>query len=96
MVSTGSLGSCGKPASGPEIGYKRRSFKGGKPAVVADNRLNRQFTVHAPDRAWVTDITYIRTYEGWTYLAVAALGGCLCGGCGLPAPIRSPYPFYLT
>jgi putative transposase len=53
-----------------EIGYKRRSFKGGKPAVVADNRLNRQFTVDEPDRAWVTDITYIRTYEGWTYLAV--------------------------
>lgn len=23
-----------------------------------------------PDQAWVTDITYIRTYEGWLYLAV--------------------------
>jgi len=22
-----------------------------------------------PDQAWVTDITYIRTYEGWLYLA---------------------------
>lgn len=24
----------------------------------------------APDHAWVTDISYIRTYEGWLYLAV--------------------------
>ena len=24
----------------------------------------------APDRAWVTDITYIRTWQGWLYLAV--------------------------
>ena len=23
-----------------------------------------------PNRVWVTDITYIRTYEGWLYLAV--------------------------
>ena len=23
----------------------------------------------APDRVWVTDITYIRTHEGWLYLA---------------------------
>ncbi len=53
-----------------EIGYKRRVFKGGKPAVVAENHLNRQFTVDEPDKAWVTDITYIRTCEGWIYLAV--------------------------
>ncbi len=53
-----------------EIGYKRRVFKGGKPAIVADNHLKRQFTVDEPDKVWVTDITYIRTYEGWIYLAV--------------------------
>jgi len=33
--------------------------------------LQRQFTHEAPDQAWATDITYIRTYEGWLYLAVA-------------------------
>jgi putative transposase len=27
-------------------------------------------TIDAPDTAWVSDITYIRTYEGWLYLAV--------------------------
>jgi len=54
-----------------QIGYKRRPGRyGGKPAVVADNTLDRQFEVDAPDRVWVTDITYIRTHEGWSYLAV--------------------------
>lgn len=54
-----------------QIGYKRRSGKyGGKPSIVIDNTLDRQFNVDAPDRAWVTDITYIKTYEGFAYLAV--------------------------
>lgn len=53
------------------IGYKRRPGRyGGKPAVVASNTLDRQFEVDAPDRVWVTDITYIKTHEGWMYLAV--------------------------
>ena len=37
---------------------------------MSPNRLNREFTVQAPDQAWVTDITYIRTWQGWLYLAV--------------------------
>ena len=54
-----------------QIGYKRKAgFYGGKPAVVAPNRLARVFSVEVPDQAWVTDITYIRTHEGWLYLAV--------------------------
>ncbi|MBX3531592.1 MAG: IS3 family transposase [Rhizobiaceae bacterium] len=54
-----------------QIGYKRRPGSyGGKPSVVVDNTLARQFDVDAPDRAWVTDITYIRTQEGFAYLAV--------------------------
>ena len=36
---------------------------------VAPNRLDRQFAVTAPNKAWVTDITYIPTDEGWLYLA---------------------------
>ncbi len=36
---------------------------------IAPNVLNRQFTVAAPNTAWVTDITYIATDEGWLYLA---------------------------
>jgi transposase InsO family protein len=37
---------------------------------VAPNVLARQFDRAAPDQAWVTDITYIPTGEGWLYLAV--------------------------
>ena len=33
-------------------------------------RLERKFNVSEPNKVWVTDITYIRTYEGWLYLAV--------------------------
>lgn len=54
-----------------QIGYKRRLGRyGGRPAVVADNTLDRQFEVGMPDRIWVTDITYIKTHEGWSYLSV--------------------------
>jgi transposase InsO family protein len=37
---------------------------------VAPNLLERAFTVEQPNAAWVGDITYIRTLEGWLYLAV--------------------------
>jgi putative transposase len=37
---------------------------------VAPNRLDRNFTVAAPNTAWSGDITYIATGEGWLYLAV--------------------------
>lgn len=36
---------------------------------IAPNLLNRDFAVTAPNVAWVTDITYIPTDEGWLYLA---------------------------
>lgn len=41
-----------------------------KPQVLIPNRLQRQFTASHPNRARVTDITYIRTWQGWLYLAV--------------------------
>lgn len=37
---------------------------------VAPNRLDRQFTVNAPNRVWAADLTYCWTGEGWLYLAV--------------------------
>ncbi len=36
---------------------------------VAPNVLKREFTVNAPNKAWVSDITYIHTDEGWLHLA---------------------------
>lgn len=37
---------------------------------VAPNLLEQDFTATAPNQAWVGDITYIWTAEGWAYLAV--------------------------
>ena len=37
---------------------------------IAPNLLDRQFTVTAPNRVWVTDITYLWTRSGWAYLTV--------------------------
>lgn len=37
---------------------------------VAPNVLNRRFRPAQPNQAWVSDMTYIRTAEGWLYLAV--------------------------
>ncbi len=37
---------------------------------VAPNHLQRDFSATAPNEKWVTDITYIKTAEGWLYLAV--------------------------
>jgi len=51
-------------------GYKAPRAVKGRPSLVAPNTLNRAFSVPEPDVAWVTDITYIRTWQGWLYLAV--------------------------
>ncbi|WP_372239214.1 IS3 family transposase [Pseudomonas sp. DE0157] len=54
-----------------QTGYRRHlGFYGGKPTVASPNHLARQFKVSELNKVWVTDITYIRTYEGWLYLAV--------------------------
>jgi transposase InsO family protein len=39
-------------------------------AIPAPNLLNQDFSAPAPNRKWVSDITYIDTAEGWLYLAV--------------------------
>ncbi len=51
-------------------GYRSPKAVKGRPSILAPNRVNREFTVDAPDLVWVTDITYIRTWQGWLYLAV--------------------------
>jgi putative transposase len=60
-----------------KLGIKARFSKrfrvttdSGHKLPVANNILNREFTVQKPDQVWVTDITYILTNEGWLYLAV--------------------------
>ena len=41
-----------------------------KKQPVAPNLLQQNFTAAAPDSKWVADISYIRTLEGWLYIAV--------------------------
>jgi putative transposase len=52
----------------------KRKFKvttdSNHPYPIAKNVLNREFTATEPDKAWVADITYIPTAQGWLYLAV--------------------------
>ncbi len=36
---------------------------------IADNILGQRFKVNSPNKAWVSDITYVPTDEGWLYLA---------------------------
>ena len=53
------------------VGYGRRPRSlSGPIGAVSNNVLARAFTAQKPNQAWVTDITYIRTYEGFLYLAV--------------------------
>lgn len=51
-------------------GYRTRHIPVKAPQALIPNLLQRQFTVSRPNEAWVTDITYIRTWQGWLYLAV--------------------------
>ena len=37
---------------------------------VVENKLNRDFTVTRKGQVWVSDITYIKTWQGWLYLTV--------------------------
>lgn len=54
-----------------QTGYRRRPGRyGGKPPVASPNDLERRFNVTEPNKVWVKDTTYIRTYEGWLFLAV--------------------------
>ena len=51
-------------------GYGAKRHYAAKPSALIPNSLLRNFTVSKRNTAWVTDITYIRTWQGWLYLAV--------------------------
>lgn len=51
-------------------GYRAPRYARGHTSLLTPNTLQRGFTVQRPNKAWVTDITYVRTWEGWLYLAV--------------------------
>lgn len=53
---------------------KKRKFKATTDSnhklLVAPHLLNRNFNASGPNQKWVGDISYIRTQEGWLYLAI--------------------------
>ena len=51
-------------------GYRTRRYVAGKPAELIPDLVKRNFEVSKPNRVWVSDITNIRTWEGWLYLAI--------------------------
>ena len=53
-----------------QLGYKRPQFRTGTASIVAQNYVQQDFKVGLPNQIWVTDITYIKTREGWLYLAI--------------------------
>ena len=53
-----------------QVGYRRPRHRLSPARVLAPNRLQRKFEVANPNETWVTDITHIRTHQGWLYLAV--------------------------
>lgn len=53
-----------------QASYRTRRYVASKPIELIPNLVNRNFDVSQPDKVWVTDITYIRTWEGWLYVAV--------------------------
>jgi putative transposase len=51
-------------------GRVQRTTVPGRSPVAAPDLVRRDFTADRPDAVWLSDFTYIRTWEGWSYLAV--------------------------
>jgi len=51
-------------------GRTQRATVPGPSPVAADDLVRRDFRADRPDGVWLSDFTYIRTWEGWGYLAV--------------------------
>jgi putative transposase len=52
-----------------QVGYGGKPRHRDDPLGLVGNVLKREFAPQAPKAVWVTDITYIRSYEGWLFLA---------------------------
>lgn len=55
---------------GVKRGKTKRTTVPDETAPRPADLVQRQFRAPAPNRLWVTDITYIRTWAGWAYLAL--------------------------
>lgn len=49
----------------------KRTTKQKQGAIAAPNHLDQNFKVDIPNKAWVSDITYVPTEEGWLYVSIS-------------------------
>lgn len=54
---------------GVRRGVKRRTTVADESAPRPPDLVNRHFAAERPDQLWLADITYVRTWEGWAYVA---------------------------
>jgi putative transposase len=66
--------------------------------AIAENKLERKFDVEEPNQAWVADLTYIPTLEGWLFLAIVIdlfsrkiVGWSMSEPLERAGPIRVPF-----
>jgi putative transposase len=50
--------------------FRRTTIGATEPAAQPTDLVQRDFNPSAPNRVWLADITYVRTWQGWLYLAV--------------------------
>src|SRR5205823_1201046 len=50
--------------------FRRTTIRSTAPAAEPPDLVRRDFRPTGPNAVWVSDITYVRTWEGWLYLAV--------------------------
>jgi len=50
--------------------FKKTTQQSGKPYFVGDDLIQQNFTADEPNEAWVSDISYILTQQGWVYCAI--------------------------
>ena len=64
------MGTCAVPPAAAHIGVSHLVRVQGRGATESPEHPAAKFPCHEPNTAWVTDISYIRTWQGWLYLAV--------------------------
>src|SRR6202022_3005229 len=50
--------------------FRRTTVRSSAPAAEPPDLARRDFRPTGPNAVWISDITYVRTWEGWLYLAV--------------------------
>jgi putative transposase len=79
--------------AGVRRGRKRRTTTPEPAAPRPPDLVNRQFTATRPDQLWVADLTYVRTWEGWVYVAfVLDVFSRLIVGWQLASHLRTDLP----